>query len=111
MKHDVFSRISPPTCQNKNFTSDVSFTVPLGTEIKYTSTCHYDDEAIEISSEINLRTTLENEAKFEMSTSFSSSAFLGINTLFWSVSGSKKSNLLHQHLLQVKNIRSSQIPL
>ena len=72
--------------QQDTLTVDTAFTVPLGTEIRYTSSCKYDDSSREISSESDYRATLENEAKFDVSqeSSFSSS----INNVLFKASAS-----------------------
>lgn len=45
--------------------------MPLGTEVRYTSSCHYDSTSIEISSEKDFKESLSKESSF--SNSFSGS--------------------------------------
>lgn len=50
-----------------NLTSDVEFTVPVGTELKYTSTCIFDEKSIEISTEQDIKDSFSSEVTLEES--------------------------------------------
>lgn len=65
---------------------DGEYTVPIGTELRYTSSCKYDDKSTEISSEMDYRETLSTEAGFSSTSSRSTSA--SVNFLIFSASSS-----------------------
>lgn len=44
-------------------TVDGDFTIPIGTNVKYTSSCHYDSQSTEISTEEDLIADLSTEAQ------------------------------------------------
>jgi len=69
-----------------DLTIDTEFTVPLGTAIKYTSSCKYDDSSVEVSSDSDMRTSLSKEAKTE--TSIRSSTSRSVSSLLYSFSSS-----------------------
>jgi hypothetical protein len=54
----------------ENLTVDQEFTVPLGTEVKYTSSCKYDSISEEISTESDYRRSLSKESTFDNSIAF-----------------------------------------
>jgi hypothetical protein len=72
-----------------NLSVDGEYTVPIGTELRYTSSCKYDDKSTEISSEKDYRETLSKEAGFSSTSSRSTSA--SANNLFFSASSSFSS--------------------
>lgn len=53
----------------ENLTIDQEFTVPLGTEVRYTSSCKYDSVSEEISTESDYRRSLSKESTFDNSIS------------------------------------------
>ena len=60
--------------QSQDKTSiDAEYTIPLGTDFKYTSSCHYDDRSVEISSEQDYSSMLSSEADLSSGSSSSSS--------------------------------------
>jgi len=60
--------------QHQNLlTIDGDFTLPIGTDFKYTSSCHYDSQSREISSEEDLISSISNEALLKNRNSKSSS--------------------------------------
>lgn len=48
-------------------TSDVEFTVPVGTELKYTSSCIFDEKSVEISTEQDIKESFSSEVTLEES--------------------------------------------
>ena len=53
----------------ENLTIDQEFTVPIGTEVRYTSSCKYDSVSEEISTESDYRRSLSKESSFDNSIS------------------------------------------
>ena len=62
--------------QDQTYTSvDTEFTVPLGTELKYTSSCRYDSQSTQISSKADYQTSLLKESSFDSDIGFSGQGF------------------------------------
>lgn len=60
--------------QSQDKTSvDFEYVIPLGTDFKYTSSCHYDDRSVEISSSQDYSEVLSTEADMSSGSSSSSS--------------------------------------
>lgn len=93
-------------------TVDQEYTVPLGTELKYISSCKYDEQSVEVSSEEELKESMEREAGFKSTSSSSVSA--SVNTLFWKVSASRSSKSSFSQSAKLKvdieeNIKTSSV--
>ena len=61
-------------------TIDGQFTNPIGTEFKYTSSCHYDSRSREISTEEDLISSISSEAVMKNTNSKSSSSETQVST-------------------------------
>ena len=78
-----------------NLTVDTAYTVPLGTELYYTSTCQFDSEATEISSESDYQKSLSKEIRVSESLSASGkSSYAGVTASFSTTTASTKSEKL-----------------
>jgi len=69
-----------------NTTVDFAYLVPLGTAVKYTSSCKYDSSSTEVSSESDMRSSMEKEVTSTESSS--TSASVGFANLIESFSAS-----------------------
>ena len=72
--------------KQSDLTVDGEFTVPLGTSVKYTSSCTYDSKSTEISNEVDFRKTMENEVKTDTKSSSKTSG--GVNLFIINTSAS-----------------------
>jgi len=74
------SRVLALTQTQDYQTIDGQFTNPIGTEFKYTSSCHYDSQSREISTEQDLISSISSEAVMTNTNNKSSSSETQVST-------------------------------
>lgn len=102
-RHPVIKLVQVDT----EVTTDQKFAVPLGTTAKYTSSCSYDPESVEISSNRDFRSSLQREVMTDSSSSSSveggfKSGFAVINALEEKLSFSQSAKFKKFHETNIK---------
>lgn len=87
-RHRVVRLIQKQT----DLTVDGEFTVPLGTTVKYTSSCTYDSKSTQIANELEFRNTMEKEVSTSQNSSTKSSSGINLFIINTSSSLEKKSS-------------------
>ncbi|EJK73065.1 hypothetical protein THAOC_05334, partial [Thalassiosira oceanica] len=87
-----------------NLTVDGAFTVPMGTDVKYIHSCKFDKSSTEVSSERDIRTSLQSEASFSRSESSSLSGGLSVSLGFVSL-GASANQETNESFSQNSNVK------